>query len=137
MKTALLVARDACARSAVCDLITPGGVRIVCARTCADALRGVERDGLRPRVVVLDLARAGAEEAAAFLGHLRGTPRLRRAQVVLLADPPTAAHDTVVRHGALGALPTDVEDWRLVQVIDRLSDRPARPRCAPVRQGTM
>lgn len=122
MKTALLVAREPCSSSAVCDLITPGGVRILCAPTCADALREVEEDGLRPRVVVLDLARAG-RDALEFLERLRSTPRLRRAHVVVLADPPTAAHDLVVRHGALGALPADVEDWRLVQVVDRLSER--------------
>lgn len=122
MKTALLVARDACSSSAVCDLITPGGVRILCAPSCADALREVEEDGLRPRVVVLDLSRAG-EGAVEFLERVRSSPRLRRAQVVILADPPTAAHELVVRHGALGALPADVEDWRLVQVVDRLSER--------------
>lgn len=122
MKTALLVARDACVSSAVCDLITPGGVRIVCARDCAQALRDLEEDGLRPRVIVLDVARAG-DDAPAFLEHLKTTPRLRRTHVVVLADPPTAAHDLVVRHGALGALPSDVEEWRLVQVVDRLSER--------------
>lgn len=124
MKTAMLVARDACASSAVCDLITPGGVRIVCARTCAEALRELEEEGLRPRVVVLDLARAG-DDAEAFLERLRDTPRLRRTHVVVLADPALAAHDLVVRLGALGALPADVEDWRLVQVVDRLSEQRA------------
>lgn len=122
MKTALLVARDACVSSAVCDLITPGGVRIVCARDCAEALRALDEDGLRPRVVVLDLAHAG-EHAEPFLDRVRSDPRLRRTNVVVLADPPTAARDLVIRHGALGALPADVEEWRLVQVVDRLSER--------------
>lgn len=124
MKTALLVGRGACVSSALCDLITPGGVRIVCAPDCATALRGLQEEGLRPRVVVLEAASAGAD-APSFLEQLRRSPRLRRAQVIVLAEHPTAAQALVVRHGALGSLPRDVEDWRLLQVIDRLSGRRA------------
>ncbi|MCO5164746.1 MAG: hypothetical protein M9894_00035 [Planctomycetes bacterium] len=122
MKTALLVARGPCVSSAVCDVITPGGVRIVCARDCAQAARDLERGALRPRVVLIDLARVGEGAARELLERLRTDRRLRRTPVVVLADRPAAPEvvDLVVAEGALGALPNDLEDWRLVQVVDRL-----------------
>ncbi|MCW8139939.1 MAG: hypothetical protein KIT58_13660 [Planctomycetota bacterium] len=121
MKTALLVARGPCVSSAVCDVITPGGVRIVCARDCARARRDLEGSRLRPRAVFVDLPRAGAG-ARDLLGFLRAHPRLRRTPVVVLSDRPADRDvvDLVLEYGALGALPDDLEEWRLVQVVDRL-----------------
>lgn len=127
MRTALLISREPCAHSAVCDLITPAGVRIVCARDCAQAMRALESDGLRPRLIVLDLPSAG-RDGVEFLRWLRAHDALRTTSVVVLAAHPAApsTHDLVVRYGVLGALPTRVEEWRLLKVIDTLSRRPRR-----------
>lgn len=126
MRTALLISHDPCAHSAVCDLITPAGIRIVCARDCAQALRALE-DGLRPRLLVLDLPGAGPD-GLVFLRWLREHDRLRATPVLFLAEQPTsrATHELVMQFGALGALPTDAEDWRLLKVIDTLSRRSKR-----------
>lgn len=123
MKTALLVAHDPCLRRAVCDLITPGGVRIVCARLCDDALRDLDA-GLRPRLVVLDLPRAG-RGGPRFLRWLRSDAALRATPLLLLSDRPAGrrAHALVARYGAIGALPDRLEEWRVVQVVDRLCAR--------------
>jgi DNA-binding response OmpR family regulator len=127
MRTALLISREPCVHSAVCDLITPAGVRIVCARDCARAIAALDGDGLRPRLIVLDLTAAG-HEGLAFLRWLREREALRATPVLLLAEQPasSATHDAVVRFGTLGALPTSVEEWRLVKVIDTLSRRSKR-----------
>jgi CheY-like chemotaxis protein len=127
MRTALLVERDASLRSAVCDLITPGGVRIVCARAPAEAIALLE-EGLRPRLVVVDLPRTAGREARRLLRWLRADPARDACSVLLLCDQPASrrTHALVARYGALGALPAAVEEWRLLQLVDRLCGRSRR-----------
>lgn len=127
MRTALLISREPCAHGAVCDLITPAGVRIVCARDCDQATRALDSDGLRPRLLVLDVPSAG-RDGLTFLRWLREHDALRATSVLLLAERPTArsTHDLVMQFGALGALPSNVEEWRLLKVIDTLSRRSTR-----------
>jgi DNA-binding response OmpR family regulator len=129
MKTALLVERDPCVRSAVCDVITPGGVRIVCARDCAEGIRCLSEEGMRPRVIVLDLPRAGGE-GLRFLTWLRATAFFATTPVVLLVNEPDSewARDLVVLYGALGAMSAGLEEWRLVQAVDRLCAGPRKKR---------
>ena len=135
MRTALLISRGSCGHGALCDLLTPAGVRIVCARDCKEAMQTLDTDGLRPRLVVLDLPSAGGD-GLDFLGWLREHDGLRTTSVLLLATLPTASwtHDVVVRYGVLGALPSNVEDWRLLKVIDTLSRRPRHSREERERQ---
>lgn len=126
MRTALVVERDPSVRSAVCDVITPAGVRIVCVRDPLEAIAVLE-DGLRPRLVVVNLPGA-VREALRLLRWLRADPARDTWSVLILCDRPASrrTHALVARYGALGALPAGIEEWRLVQVVDRLCGRPRK-----------
>jgi CheY-like chemotaxis protein len=122
MRTALLVERTPCVRD-VCDLITPGGVRIVCVPGAAEATAELTA-GLRPRLILVDLP-PDSRDRLRFLRWLRAEPAHETTPLLLLAGRPASrrVHALVARHGALGALPSGMEGWRVVQVVDRLCGR--------------